>query len=94
MIQGLYAIHDQRVQAFNSPFSVAHDDLAIRGFIHEINRPGSDLGNHFRDYSLWKLGEFDDQAGVITPKQLLLKSGVEVRVPVKAPDNLELNLEG
>lgn len=88
MIKGIFAVHDSRVQAFNDPFALPHDDLAKRGFVHEVNRQGSDLGEHFRDYSLWKLGEFDDQTGAITPSLVMLSSGVEVKVPARS-NNLE-----
>lgn len=91
MIKGIYAVHDARVKAFNDCFMLPHEDLAKRGFVHEVNRKGSDLGAHFRDYSLWKLGDFDDQTGTIVPCQVLLFLGVEVKVPERS-DNLDLEV--
>lgn len=65
MLKIIVAVKDRAVEAFGQPFFVRHTNEAIRSFKEEINRSGSDIGNHADDYDLYHLGTFDDESGTV-----------------------------
>ena len=62
----LVAVFDQAAASFARPFAVPTIGLAERSFSDEVNRAGSDMNAHPEDYSLHKVGEFDDESGSVT----------------------------
>jgi hypothetical protein len=67
MKQQIYSIHDSKAEAFLPPFFLNNKHLAIRAFTDGINDPNTSLYKHPEDYSLFHLGEFDDDTGSIVP---------------------------
>nr|DAG80633.1 MAG TPA: DNA binding protein [Microviridae sp.] len=66
MIYGVYAIKDAKTTFM--PANVDYNDAsAIRNFEHAVRQPDSLLQSHPADYSLWKLGTFDNESGSIVP---------------------------
>ena len=65
-----YAIYDLVAQNFNRPYFLKTDAQATRSFSDEVNRPSEDnsLYKHPNDYQLFRLGEFDDDTGLIVPE--------------------------
>lgn len=75
----IYAIYDQKLEAYNRPFFLISEGVAIRAFQDEINNIDSELSKHPADYDLYKLGEYDEQTGEITPnKPQLLANGKDL----------------
>ena len=79
----VYAIFDDGVKAFMTPFFVPHKAIAIRSFMDLVRdtRPDNVLANHKADYSLWKIGEYNDKDGMFTqddgPHKVMLAVEVE-----------------
>lgn len=64
MTYGIYAIKDAKTTFM--PANVDYNDAsAIRNFEFAARQPDSLLQSHPADYSLWKLGTFDNESGVI-----------------------------
>jgi len=63
----LVTVFDRALSAYLRPFAAASLGVAIREFGEECKRPDSPLNKHPADYSLWKVGEFDDQTGALIP---------------------------
>lgn len=61
------SIYDMISDRFLPPFCQQTKGQAIRGFMDEINRPAEDniLYRHCDDFVLFKIGEFNDENGVI-----------------------------
>lgn len=57
------SVRDRAIGAFARPFSAPSAGVAIRSFIDEVNREGSDMGAHPTDYELYEVGSFDDVLG-------------------------------
>jgi len=71
MKTGIYAIMDRQMNAFMAPAAIPTDGMAIRQFIDKINGQNP-MSQHPDDYSLWRLGYFDDQTGeMINEKEKL-----------------------
>lgn len=80
MLQYVYSVFDAKADAFMQPFFTHTDGLAIRSFSDALASPDSNLSRHREDYSLFKLGEFDDSRGVLesldSPQRLIMASDV------------------
>lgn len=64
MIYGIYAIKDAKTTFM--PANVDYNDAsAIRNFEHAVRQPDSLLQSHPADYSLWKIGIFDNETASI-----------------------------
>ena len=61
------AVMDLAISAYQRPLVVPHPGMAVRGFLDEVKREGSELQKHPEDYELHRLGEFDEDTGMIAP---------------------------
>ena len=62
-----YSIYDSAASAFNQPFFLHNDGMAIRSFQDNVNHEESHLNKHPDQFTLYHVGEFDDQEGTMTP---------------------------
>lgn len=77
----LIAVRDQKATEFTQPVTAPTRGAAIRSWGDQLNDPknrDTDARRHPEDFSLWFLGEYDSNTGVITPapvpQQLALAS--------------------
>jgi len=63
----IYSIYDSKADQYNLPMFMARDGQAIRAFDDLCNDEKSDVHKHAEDYTLFNLGEFDDEIGLVTP---------------------------
>lgn len=68
MRYGMYAIRDEAAAAYCPPAIEQYDDIAIRKFRMAIE---GDATINFApaDFSLWYLGEYDNESGILYPAQ-------------------------
>lgn len=71
------AVRDSKSEAFGRPFFSVSEGTAIRGFDDEVNRqdPENPLNKHPEDFTLYKLGTFNDTIGTFEthiPKVLIM----------------------
>lgn len=67
MIQKMFAVYDSKARTFCRPFFVAHEAVALRAFEGGANDPAQEMCQHPGDFTLFHLGEFDDDTGVVKP---------------------------
>lgn len=67
MIVSVFSIYDNKACTFGSPFTFAHVGQAIRAFSDLANDPESMCSRHPADFSLVKIGTFDDDTGTMHP---------------------------
>ena len=53
MTNKIYAIYDDKAEAYNTPFPLASDGLAIRAFQEGCKDPRTDLYKYPGDFSLY-----------------------------------------
>lgn len=78
----VYSLFDQAAEAFTQPFFLHNDGLAIRAFQDNVNAPDTNVGQHPEQFTLFKLGSYNDTNGElspITPTSIAL--GVELKNP-------------
>jgi hypothetical protein len=71
-----YAVYDRKAEMYSQPFLEIKDGTAIRAVQDiVINSKDHAFAKHPRDFTLFRLGEFDETTGVITgqdkPKQII-----------------------
>ncbi len=66
MIKQLYAMYDSAAKTYYSPFPFLQEAEAIRLFQTTLSNDGP-IKDHYADYHLFCLGEFDDTQGIVTP---------------------------
>ena len=81
------SVFDSAAQAFGRPAFVAAIGSAIRSFTDEVNRVDADnqMNQHPSDFTLYELGEFDDEHGrftmLDTPRVLARAQDVKILRP-------------
>lgn len=64
----VYSVHDAKAGCFNRPLFQRSDGEALRAFVDEAGRTGESLvAQHPEDFSLFRIGEFEELTGVLTP---------------------------
>lgn len=67
----VYVMRDQRT-SFMTPTFDLNDQSAIRNFEHAMLQKDSLISSHVEDYSIYRIGEYDNSTGVITPEEPVL----------------------
>lgn len=63
---GIYVMNDKR-STFMTPSFDYNDATAIRNFEHACDNDQSLMFTHPEDFSIYRIGEYDNESGVITP---------------------------
>nr|WAE43297.1 MAG: nonstructural protein [Microviridae sp.] len=61
-----FSIFDEKAKAFCIPFFVHNVNLALRSFGDAVLNESTGISKHAGDYKLYKLGEYDDNSGMLT----------------------------
>lgn len=69
----MYAIKDRQLDAFMLPFPAQTNGAAIRSFGNHTKEEGHPVAQHPDDYSLYHLGDYDDQVGKMTSLETPVK---------------------
>ena len=72
----VFTIYDSKAEHHFPPQFLQAPGQAIRYFEDEANNPESPIGKHPQDYSLFQIGEFDDDLGLLTPLVPIKSLGV------------------
>lgn len=79
-------MYDSVARVYSPPFYMASQNVAIRAFALAANTPDSKVGLHPSDYSLFQLGEFDDETAELTPCNPHINLGLAAAL-IKGPAN-------
>lgn len=61
----VFAVYDSKARVFCKPFQVPNLEVAIRAMKGAASDPTHEMGRHSEDFTLFEIGEFDDETGVI-----------------------------
>lgn len=70
MIHKIYAVYDSKGQSYTPPFFDHAEGRALRTFADCCNDTEHQFGKHPEDYTLFNLGEYDDNLGTITQDKI------------------------
>lgn len=74
----LCAVYDAKSKSFSQPLSFVALGTATRSFEDEVNTPNSQYHKHPEDYTLFHLGEYDDNDASFKPLETPYSLGVAV----------------
>ena len=67
MITNIYGVYDVKAAAYLNPFFLINDELAKRECANLVMNENHNFAKHPADYTLFKLGEWDDSTAQISP---------------------------
>lgn len=79
MQQEIFAVYDEKAEAFMTPFFLQTIAMAIRAITDCVNDPSHNFGAHPADYTLFHIGTYDTQTSVIVSCKKSLGNGVEFK---------------
>lgn len=85
----IFTVHDAAVEAYLQPFYMQSTGAAVRSFGDTVNTRDHHFAKHPADYTLFEIGEFDDQSCEINILQTFVPLGRAIDF-VKQQD-LDLN---
>lgn len=62
----MYSLYDKLAQGFVFPRCYNNDAMAVRALTEAVSSPQSKISQYPDDYSLYKIGTFDDLQGCLT----------------------------
>lgn len=81
MLLNFYCAFDSKAGAFMRAFLMASDGEAMRAFSDLVNDHATLCGMHPDDFTLYKIGSYDDSSGAIVPcKHISLGNGVAFKI--------------
>lgn len=98
MIMKVFSVFDAKLATFGRPWFQMTDAAALREFSDAVNdgsNPNNQWHTHPEDFSLFVIGEFDDQSGELiprTPLSLVTASSLVVNFSRSKPEQLDLGL--
>jgi len=70
MIHKIYAVFDSKGEAYTPPFFDHAEGRALRTFADCCNDQTHQFGKHPEDYTLFHLGQYDDNTATITQDKI------------------------
>ena len=61
----IYSIFDAKINEYQTPFFAKADGAVIRGVMDAMENQQSDLARHPEDFTVFKLGAFDEETASI-----------------------------
>lgn len=85
MILKIFAIRDNKAEAFNTPFFTPTKGLAIRSFQEAVNDKNTPFSKYPDDFTMFELGSFDDNTGELTMLSPILAVSNALELVTEAP---------
>ena len=95
MTQNIYAIYDEKAEAYNAPFPLATDGLAKRSFEMACTNPATDLYKYPGDFKLYCIATWDDSKGTfenVVPAKFIA-TNVRKNAITEELDKIEKDIE-
>jgi hypothetical protein len=63
----LFSVYDSKIESYDKPFMAKTRGEAIRGFRDFVNEKDNMVSRHPEDYTLFEIGEYDEEKGLLLP---------------------------
>lgn len=82
MKQQLFAIRDDKLKAYGTPFACRTPGEAERQLKTLVNDPQTKMSQYPEDFSIWSVGHYDDEAGklIAADKPEHLVNAIDLKV--------------
>ncbi|QGH73234.1 MAG: DNA binding protein [Microviridae sp. ctKAt32] len=75
MRTNIFSVYDSKALCYGVPFFMATVGAAVRAFQDVANDVNSVINRHPMDFVLYKIGEFDDEKGIVESLQPFISLG-------------------
>lgn len=75
----VFSLYDEKAECFNQPFFQKTIGEAIRSMSNLISDPNTVPGKYPQDFTLFQVGEFNEQNGEMVPDKKSIGSLVEFK---------------
>jgi hypothetical protein len=84
----VFSVYDSKAEAYLRPMFLQTKGLALRSFIEAVNDPKQDIHRYAADFTLFELGEWDDETGTMEmlPHRRNLGCALEFLEDTRNPD--------
>lgn len=82
----IYVIYDSAAEAYMSPWFIDKDQQAIREFGDVVRNPETPFAKHPDDYTLFKIGSYNEHTGKLTSLETPVSLGVAVEYINNLPE--------
>lgn len=62
----IFTVYDSKADAYMTPFFTMTAGLAVRSFQEASIQEGHQFNKHAADYTLYEIGDYNEQKGIIT----------------------------
>lgn len=76
MMMRIFSVYDSKANSYMLPFFIQNAPMAIRSFANAANDPATDIGKFPTDFTLFEIGTYDDQGGLLEPIQPFINHGL------------------
>lgn len=70
MKKKIYVVHDAKTETYGLPMFQHNRGHAIRSFSEQCNNPESLLYKYAEDFTLFEIGSYNEEKGILTPAQI------------------------
>lgn len=74
----VFSVFDSKAEVYGTPMFFPTRGIALRQFTDEANRAESAIKKHPEDYTLFYIGEYDPDKGLLTPANTNSSMGVAI----------------
>lgn len=74
----VFSIYDSKAEAFLQPFFCVNAAVAVRSFQRAVQEEGSDFNKYAPDYTLFELGDWDQESGVFVNREAKVSLGMGI----------------
>jgi len=74
----VFTVYDSKMETYMSPFLMLTKGQAIRSFTDAVGNSESQFCTHPEDYTLFEIGEWDDQEGCYTMHEAKISLGCAI----------------
>jgi len=71
----VFTVYDVKIGAYAKPFLMITKGEALRGWLDVVNDPSTNFNKHPEDYTLFEIGEWDDQTAMFTNERVPIPIG-------------------
>lgn len=83
----IFAIYDSKAESYLQPLFSTNNQTALRQFTQACQDEESNFNRHAADYTLFAIGEFDDQTGNIKGYEAKTNLGCAIEYIGEKKDN-------
>lgn len=75
MVLKVFCVRDQKTEAYMQPFFMKTKGEAIRAWSDTVSDKQTQFNKHPEDFTLFEIGEYNDDNGILIPHQALVSLG-------------------